>query len=803
MTLMSGQKLLHYRILDQIGAGGMGVVYRAHDERLDREVALKVLPAGDLADDTARKRFREEALALSHLNHPNVCTIYEIGEDDGQTFIVMEYVKGGSLSTLVRSGGLPAETVYRYGSQIADALAHAHDHGLLHRDLKSGNVMVTPEGRIKVLDFGLAKRMHQSDPQTVTQTKDALTEAGTVLGTLQYMAPETLRGDPADARSDIWALGAVLYEMTSGALPFRGQTPFAVSSAILNDAPAEMPASVPAGLRSVIQRCLVKDQGQRYQTAAEVRAVLEAAPSTASAAVVKPVGASRSRWALAAIGALALLAAALIGLNAGRIRDRLAGKAGPPRIESIAVLPLDNFSHDPEQEFFADGMTEQLIADLSKIRALRVISRTSVMQYKGKSKPLPEIARELNVDAVVEGSVLRSGNKVRITAQLLYAPKDQHLWAESYERDLRDVLAMQGEVARDVANQIRITVTPQEQIRLGSRRQVDPEVYQLTLRGQYYSKRGTLAETERGIQYFQQAIEKDGTYAPAHAGLAFAYSSLTPDHSSPREVMPRAKAEALRAIELDETLSEAHTALAVVRMYYDWDWIAAERELRRAIELNPSSADAHDQYGNYFCALAQFEPSIAESRRARDLDPLSVVIYFDLLTNLVSSRRYDETIEECRRGIDRDPNFSFGYAVMGMAYSQKGQFPEAIAALEKAIQLDPNWHGELFLAHVRAAAGDKAEARKILSKVEALSRKQYVCAYEIATVHVTLGDNDTAYKWMQKGVKEQCDCLVWLKSEPWMDSFRSHPRYLELLKRVGLADTETTGAAKLATPPAR
>ena len=800
---MVGRKLLHYRIVDQIGAGGMGVVYRAQDERLDREVALKVLPAGELADDTARRRFREEALALSHLNHPNICTIYEIGEDEGQTFIVMEYVKGRPLSGLVRAGGLPPETICRYGSQIADALAHAHEHGVLHRDLKGANVMVTPEGRIKVLDFGLAKRIDRSEPETATRTKETLTGAGTVLGTLHYMAPETLRGEPADARSDIWALGAVLYEMAAGALPFRGQTPFALSSAILHDAPAEMPSSVPPGLRGVIQRCLEKEPGQRYQTAAEVRAVLEASPSTASAAVPPTAPAGRSRWGLAAAGALALLLAALVGLNFGKVREHIMGRPGPPRIESIAVLPLDNFSRDPEQEFFADGMTEQLIADLSKIRALRVISRTSVMQYKGKSKPLPEIARELNVDAVVEGSVLRSGDKVRITAQLLYAPKDQHLWAESYERDLRDVLAMQGEVARDVANQIRITVTPQEQTRLGSRRQVDPEVYQLTLRGQYYAKRGTLTDIEKGIQYFLQAIGKDVSYAPAHAGLAFAYSGLTPDHKPPQEVMPKAKAEALRAIELDETLSEAHTALAVVRMYYDWDWIAAEKELKRAIELNPSSADAHDQYGNYFCALAQFEASIAESRRAHDLDPLSPVIHFDLLSNLLSARRYDETIEECRRALEREPNFSFAYAVMGVAYGQKRQFPEAIAAMEKSIQIDPNWHSQLFLAHLRAAAGDKAEAKKLLAKMEDLSRTQYVCAYEIATVHVTLGDNDTAYKWMQKGVKEQCDCLVWLKSEPWMDPFRSHPRYLELLKRVGLADAGETSSPNPAIPTAR
>ncbi len=487
---MVGRTLFHYRVLEKVGAGGMGVVYRAHDEKLDRDVALKVLPAGALADEAARKRFRQEALALSHLNHPNICTIYEIGEAEGQTYIAMEFVKGRPLSQIARGAGLAAETAVRYGAQIADALVHAHEGGVVHRDLKSSNVIVTPAGRAKVLDFGLARRLDEGRGEEATRTQSGLTGAGMVVGTLDYIAPEVLEGRPADGRSDIWALGVVLYEMVTGRLPFEGQTAFAVSSAILREPPAPLPERVPAGVRGVIQRCLAKEPAQRYQTAAEVRAVLEAASSGASVVAAAPLPTPTQRWVLAAAAA-ALLIAALVGLNVAGLRERITGRSAP-RIESLAVLPLENFSRDPEQEFFADGMTEQLITDLSKIGALRVISRTSVMQYKGTHKPLPEIAKELKVDAVVEGSVLQSGNRVRITAQLLYAPADKHLWAESYDRDLRDVLALQGEVARSIANQVRITLTAQEQARLGARRQVDPEVFQLYLRGQYFTNQRSL-----------------------------------------------------------------------------------------------------------------------------------------------------------------------------------------------------------------------------------------------------------------------------------------------------------------------
>jgi serine/threonine-protein kinase len=775
MPLTAGYRVGAYEIRALIGAGGMGEVYRAFDDRLEREVALKFLPAAVLADEKAQCQLREEALALSHLNHPHICTVYEIGEADGQTYIAMEYVEGRPLSDLARNGsGLPIEAAGRYAAQIAGALAHAHERGVLHRDLKSSNVIITPDGRAKVLDFGLARRLPEAAADESTHT---MTQAGQVSGTLAYMAPEVLRGQPADARSDLWALGVTLYEILCGKLPFVGQTPFAVVSAIQHEEPEPLPRRVPAGFRSVVQRCLAKEPGRRYQGAGQVQAAIEATQCGAASLTMERARPYKlGRWALAAV----LTVVVVVG---GLLWEHFARAGRPGRIRSVAVLPLENFSRDADQEFFADGMTEQLIKDLSKIHALRVISRTSVMQYKRTRKGLPAIARELNVDAVVEGSVMRVGDRVRITAQLVEAGNERHLWGESYERNLRDVLSIQGEVARNVAAEIRITLTPEEQVRLANR-PVDPEVYQLYLKGQFYDNQDTEEPRRKGIEFYKQAIKKNDRFAPAHAGLAQAYAGLGSLYAPPHEVMVKARAAALQALALDETLSEAHTALANVYVFYDYDWTRAERELKRAIELNPSSADAHDLYGNYFTALTQFEQGIAEIRRARDLDPLSLRIYGDLVGNLVSARRFDEAISECRKALEREPNFVMAHMQMGLAFAEQRRFPEALAAIRRAYQIDPNPTMSLMLAHVQAASGNRAEAEKLVHQVEEIAKRRYVCNYEIASVYAVLGEKDHAFRWLNMGEKQQCDCMVWLQSEPWMDPLRADSRYLELVKRV-------------------
>jgi len=778
---MIGRMLAHYRVVEQLGAGGMGVVYRARDEQLERDVALKVLPPAALGDDAARKRFRQEALALSQLNHPHICTIYEVGEADGQTYIAMEYVPGRPLTQAVPAEGLALETALRYGAQIADALGHAHDKGLTHRDLKSANVMVTPEGRVKVLDFGLAKRTG-AGANDRTRTQRALTDAGTVVGTLAYLAPEVLQGEPADARSDLWALGVMLHEMLSGARPFQGATPYALTSAILRESPPPLPERVPPGVRGVLQKCLAKEPGQRYQSAAEARAVLEAMSSGTIALQKPPPARARSRaWlAAAAVGVLILLAA----LFAPQLR-RLAG---PARIESVAVLPFDNLTRDPQQDFFADGMHEQLITDLSRIRALRVISRTSAMRYRGAPrKPLPQIARELGVDAVVEGSVMRSGDRVRITAQLLDARSDSHLWAESYDRDFKEILPLQREVARAIAGEIRITLTPQEQARLGPGRPVDSEVHQLVLRGQYFANKGGEQDLRTALGHFEQAVARDPNHAPAYAGQALCYRALSTAYLPPREVMPKAKAAARRAIELDDTLADAHLQLAFVLLFYDWDWPAAEHELQRALELSPSSASAHLLYASYFTALGRPQQSLDEIAKAEALDPLSLTTQADLLFSLLGARQFDRTIEQARRVIEREPGFAFGYATAALAWGQKGQYDKAIAEMTKAIKIESNPTFTALLSHLYAGRGDRREAGKLLAELESLSRRRYVCAYEVSHAYVTLGDKKQAFRWLDKGIEERADCMVWLLSEPWMDPIRGERRYKELLDLIGLA----------------
>ena len=683
---MLGQQLGHYRILEKIGAGGMGEVYRAHDEQLDRDVALKVLPAHTLTDETARARLLREARAAAALNHPHICTIHEVGEAGGQAYIAMELVEGKPLSALVPGQGLPVETVLRFGSQIADALAHAHERRIVHRDLKSANVVITPEGRAKVLDFGLAKRISGEElAEVTTRSQASLTQAGALIGTVPYMAPEQLRGQPADARSDVWALGVMLYEMATGRRPFQGQTSFELSSAILNQVPPPLSPAVPTQLGAVIERCLAKEPGQRYQQGSEVRAALEAVQSGAAlpAWPAWKYALSRRRW-LALVAALATVFAVLAALNFERLRTRLTG--GAPRIQSLAVLPLENLSGDKEQDYFADGMTEELITNLAKISALKVISRTSMMQYKGTKKPLPQIAKELNVDALIEGSVLREGGQVRITAQLIQASTDQHLWAESYQRDLRGVLALQGEIAGVIAEKVRAVVTPTERARLGSARPVNPETHEAYLKAMFYLYKKTPEGFAKGLALLQQAIEKDPTDPLPYAGLALAYPIIYHGPGGtipPREGFPRARAAALKALELDESSAQAHLALAAIKFYFDWDWTGAEKEFRRALELNPNLPEAHAHYGWYLHVFGRFEEGLAEGKRAVELDPLTSVYTAWVGWMYLNAHQDDKAIAEARKALELDPNSPDALFVLGIAYAQKGMFEQGIAASQK------------------------------------------------------------------------------------------------------------------------
>ncbi len=794
---LSGRRFGQYRVLAKLGAGGMGVVYRAHDEQLERDLAIKVLPVGTLADDAARKRFRREALALSRLNHPNIATIYAFGNEAGVDYLAMELVAGASLQEKLSGGALPEKEVLALGAQISAALEEAHGQGVVHRDLKPGNIIVTPRGVAKVLDFGLA-RFSQPEGAPAGATAGAtesvaLTHA--IVGTPAYMSPEQLRGDAVDARTDIYALGCVLYEMATGLPVFREELPTRLVEAILHRPPVAPRARnerISPELERIILKCLEKDPARRYQSARELGVDLQrlANPSAVSATpLAAEAPAVRARqWRTPALFGFGLLAAVLlggllVGLSLYRTRSRREAAASAP-IESLAVLPLDNLSRDPGQDYFADGMTEELTADLAQIRALRVISRTSVMQYKGTRKTMPEIGRELNVDALIEGSVLHAGQRVRITAQLIRAATDQHLWAKSYEGDLSDVLTLQSTVAREIAREIKVALTPQDQARLASARKVNPEAHEAYLLGRYYWDKGNEADLKKSLEYYRKAQALDPHDPLVYAGLANTYTWMSDFYLSPREAMPQAQAAAAEALRLDESIAEAHSALATIHFLYDYDWPGAEREFKRAIELNPNFADALHNYANFLAAMKRPEESLAQLERAEQVSPFSDQVIQDSIWVRWLNRRYDDAIAKGRAGIAIDPQAAYTHINLGLACAQKGQFQEAIAHGETARKLDkgPLLYG--FLGSIYAQSGKRAEAQKVFDTLKANFSRQYVCPYEIGTLAALLGNKDEAFQWYDRGFEFRSICMPFFWTDPRLDSIRSDPRYLELIRRL-------------------
>jgi eukaryotic-like serine/threonine-protein kinase len=786
-ALRPNQVVSHYRIIEKIGEGGMGVVYRARDDRLERDVALKFLPPALVADKSARDLLIREARAASALNHPNICTVYDIGQADGRDYIVMEYVKGSSLASQVRDGGLPDETVIRYGEQIADALAHAHEHGIIHRDLKSSNIMITPDGRAKVLDFGLAKRA--PGEKTVDQTTQSFeTDDTPGAGTMHYTAPEILRGGRADARSDIWSLGVVLYEMVSGRRPFAGRTAYELSSDIMYHAPPSI-SPKNTGLASVLERCMEKSPADRYQHAVEVRAALSLLRATTpypkdsvNPLAGTPLGPrERRRWIVVA-GALFVILLAMGGW--AWVHQRAENVAAGETVHSLAVLPLENMSGDPSEEFFAAGMTEELTTQLAQISALRVISRTSMIQYKDSKKSLPEIAKELRVDAVVEGSVMRSGNRVRITAQLIQAATDRDLWAKSYEGNAQDVLGLQRNVAQEIADEVKARLTPEEQKRLSSAPTVNPAAHEAYLKGIYLNK-GTAAQKRRAKEYFEQAIRTDPNYAPAYAGLASFYWTML--DLPPREAMPMAKENALKALELDPDLAQAHSELAAIHFYADWDWASAEKEFQRALELNPNDAESHWLYSLMLSALGRADEAASEIERAEDLDPLSTTTQVTAGFLLYYARRYDAAIDQCRQVLELDANSAGAYDCLGSAYLAKGMYEEALAAAQRATSLSGNEPQRIVgLGRAYALADRPTDALNVLGQLRAQANVRYVPPYFFAVIYAALNEKDEAFGWLDKAVSEHDHYLVWLKVDRAVDPLRSDPRFQAMLQEVGL-----------------
>jgi len=787
---MIGRRLGHYRIVQKIGAGGMGEVYRANDEQLDRDVALKVLPIGALADETARKRFRKEAQALAKLSHPNIGVVHEFDTHDSVDFLAMEYIPGSTLREKLAAGSLPEKEVATLGGQIAAALEEAHEQGVVHRDLKPGNILVTPKGQAKVLDFGLAKLLKQAGDTSATET---LTETQAGAGTLPYMAPEQLRGEAADARTDIFALGNILYEMATGERPFGEALASRLIEAILREAPAAPRAVNPrvsAELERIILKCSEKDPENRFQSAKELAVDLR---RLVSPSAVLPI-AARRRFAqyygrhaiMVAFLAVVLIAVMLVGLNVGGTRDRLLGRTAPPPIESLAVLPLANLSGDPTQEYFADGMTDALIINLSRISALRVISRTSAMRMKGSHESLQKIARALNVDAIVEGSVLRSGDQVRISAELIDARADRTLWTNAYEGNLQDILALQSRTAQAIAQEIRIQLAPNEQARLAKTRRIDPGAYQLYLKGRFYWNKRSKDAMMKSLDFFQQAIAKDPSDAQAYAGLAEAYLTLVGYHAlAPQEAYPLAETAARKALELDESLAEAHSALAVVIMDYRWKWEEGFREFERAIQLNPGYATAHQWHAEALMRIGRSQEAIAEIQRAQELDPLSLPITAVHGVVYDYARRPDEAITQLRKAVEMDESFYPAHVFLGWSYEQKEMYAEAIAELQNASESSG---GEPFadgsLAHACALAGQKTRATQLLNKLKSEAGTRYVDPFEIGLIYAGLGDKDQAFTWIDKAFAGHTHGITLLKTDPRLDSLRPDPRFQNLLAQV-------------------
>ena len=816
MMISSGTKLGTYEVIGMLGAGGMGEVYRAQDSVLGREVAIKVLPAIFSSDRDRLRRFEQEARAAAALNHPNILSVYQFGVQDGFPYVVSELLQGETLRSRLQREALPVGDAVPCALQLARGLAAAHAKGIIHRDLKPENLFITRDGWLKILDFGLAKLLPAADSGAAEPgiTLASGTMPGMLLGTVGYMSPEQARGQAVDARSDIFSLGAIFYELLSGQRAFDGPTSADVLSAILKHDPPPLVGNnqdISRPLNQIILRCLEKDRRQRFQSSTEVVSALEALPDTAAfrrgdLSTKSKTGVDResetlgskapedrsrkiARRALPWLMVFLIAAVLLVGNRAGGWWKRLRGGQSSGNIRSLAVLPLVNLSGDPGQEYFADGMTESMITELAQISALRVISRTSVEQYKGAKRPLPQIARELHVDGVVEGSVVRSGGKARITAQLIQAVPERHLWAKSYDRNLSDVLAIQSEVAQSIAQEIRVNLTPQEESRLQTARAVNPEAHDAYLRGRFYWNRGEPPDLDKARQYFQQALEKDPLYAPAYAGLADYYSVLPfYMNSLPQEVFPKAKAAVVKALELDDSLAEAHASRAYIQTYYDWNWKDADKEFQRALALNPNDATVHHRYSRYLSSMGRIAEALKEIKHAEELDPISPLIKANIGVVYYFGRNYDAAIDQLRSLLKENPNLSVAHWGLGLAYEQKGMQPEAVWEFEKADAISKHHSSNTLasLGHAYATAGHKAKVENILQDLRQLSKQEPVSGYQFALVFAGLGEKDRAVTALEKAFHERSTLLTYLKMDPRFDTLRSDPRVLALERRIGM-----------------